>query len=464
MVIKRDGRAVPFNREKILSAIYRAAVACGGRDREEAERVTDDVVAMLEARSTHGSRQDGESRWEGEPRQDQKSRQRPESWPTVEEIQDLVEKALIERGHARVAKAYIVYRYEHALKRSGRESLTYAEENIPYKKLWEALSWATDHGCVRLADLSALVLAGRLPDLIAASDAFYEAELAAAAEKILARRDELRVVIIAGPSSSGKSTTTLKIKEALSAASIDTVPLTVDNYFFDLEFHPKVGDDYDFETPQALDLALIDEHLATLVDGRTVVVPRYNFKTGKREGTMGSLSLAPGQVLLIDSLHGLFPEMTRSVPEEMKFRLYIETLSQLKGGDGRYIRWADVRMLRRIVRDMQFRGYAPHATIRHWHLVRRAELRYIVPELRKAHALVNSFLPYELPIMKARVESHLAPLIAQLSGTSEHQDALDRALRVQALFEQIPAVRDENLVPARSLLREFIGGSSYAYH
>jgi len=441
MVIKRDGRAVPFDRGKISSAVYRAAVACGGRDRAEAERVTDDVVTMLRPA------RDGES------------------WPTVEEIQDLVEKALIERGHARVAKAYILYRYEHALKRSGRESLTYAEENIPYRKLWEALTWAVDHGCVTLADLSSLVLAGRLPDLVAASDAFYDAEIAAAAEKILARRDELRIVIIAGPSSSGKTTTTLKIREALGAAGISTVPLTVDNYFFDLDAHPKVGDDdYDFETPQALDLALINEHLEALVAGRTVLVPHYNFKTGKREGDSGPLALEKGQVLLIDSLHGLFPDMTRAVPEEMKFRLYIETLSQIKGGDGRFIRWADVRMLRRVVRDMQFRSYAPHATIRHWHLVRRSELRYIVPELRRAHALVNSFLPYELPLMKARVEAFLPPLIASLSASSEHRDALDRALRVQGLFAQLPAVQDEAIVPRHSLLREFIGGSGYTYH
>ncbi len=446
MVIKRDGRAVPFNREKIFSAVYRAAVACGGRDQAEAQRVTDDVLAMLAAREKRLTGPQGAT------------------WPTVEEIQDLVEKALIERGHARVAKAYIVYRYEHALKRSGRESLTYAEGNIPYRKLWEALAWATDHDCVRLTDLASLAAAGRLPDLVAASEAFYEAEIAAAVEKIVARRDELRVVIIAGPSSSGKTTTTIKVREALAAAGIQTIPLTVDNYFFDLEVHPKIGeDDYDFETPQALDLALISEHLAALVAGRTVVVPRYNFRTGKRDGETGPLALAPGQVLLIDSLHGLFPEMTGSVPEEMKFRLYIETLSQIKAGDGRFIRWADVRMLRRIVRDMQFRSYSPHATIRHWHLVRRAELRYIVPELRRAHALVNSFLPYELPIMKARVESHLPPLIAQLTGTVEHQDALDRAMRLQSLFSQIPAVRDESIVPPRSLLREFIGGSAYDY-
>ena len=440
-IIKRDGRAVPFLKEKITSAVYRAAVACGGRDKAEAELVTADVCAMLEAR------------------QDRKS------WPAVEEIQDLVEKALIERGHARTAKAYILYRYEHALKREGKASLTYSEENIPYRKLWEALSWATDHGCVTLSQLSHEIDSGRFMDLVAAADDFYERELEAAAEKMLSRRDDLKIVIIAGPSSSGKSTTTIKVKEKLAAAGITTLPLSVDNYFFDLEAHPKIGaDDYDFETPQALDLALIDQHLQALVGGAGVVVPRYDFKTGRRTGDSGTVRLAPDQVLLIDSLHGLFPGMTRSVPEDMKFRLYVETLSQVKAADGRYIRWADIRMLRRVVRDMQFRNYSPRATIRHWHLVRRAELRYIVPELRRAHALVNSFLAYELPIMKGRVEQHLGPLIEQFASDLETQDAHERAVRVKGLLEQVPPVRDESVIPDRSLLREFIGGSAYTYH
>jgi uridine kinase len=454
-IIKRDGRAVPFDRAKIASAVYRAAVACGGRDAEEAERVTDDVLALLSARQ----------RTAVKAARPEAARQSLDTVPTVEEVQDLVEKALIERGHARTAKAYIVYRYEHALKRAGRESLTYSEENIPYRKLWEALSWATDHDCVTLEQLSRIVEAGRFRELVEVADAFYERELEAAAEKMIARRDELRVVIIAGPSSSGKTTTTIKVREKLAAAGIPTVPITVDNYFFDLEMHPKVGeDDYDFETPQALDLPMINEHLAALVAGATVTVPRYDFKTGKRSGVVGPLSLPAGSVLLIDSLHGLYPGMTESVPEQAKFRLYIETLSQVKAADGRYIRWADVRMLRRVVRDMQFRNYTPRSTIRHWHLVRRAELRYIVPELRRAHALVNSYLPYELPVMKARVERHLEPLIAELSGDPDRLDALERAQRVQALFRQLPAVTDDSAVPDRSLLREFIGGSAYSYH
>jgi uridine kinase len=442
MIVKRDGRAVPFRREKIVSAVYRAAVACGGRDQGEAERVTDDALALLARRREKGS------------------------WPTVEEVQDLVEKALIERGHARTAKAYIVYRYEHALKRAGRESLTYSSENIPYRKLWEALSWAIDHGCVTLEQLSLLTAGGKYADLIRAADSFYENELEDAAEKIISRRDELKAVIIAGPSSSGKSTTTLKVREKLAAAGIPTVPLTVDNYFFDLTAHPKVGEnDYDFETPQALDLALINEHLSALAAGRSVEVPRYDFKSGRRVGSVGTVSLPRGSVLLLDSLHGLFPQMTESLPEESKFRLYVETLSQVKGSDGRYIRWADVRMLRRIVRDMQFRGYSPRSTIRHWPLVRRSEMRYIVPELRRAHALVNTFLPYELPVMKGRIQGALAPLIEEFrAGGDEQQEAFERAARVQALFDEIPAVTDESVIPGRSLLREFIGGSEYHYH
>jgi uridine kinase len=442
MIIKRDGREVPFTREKIVSAVYRAAIACGGRDQEEAERVTDDVLALLRRRDSRGT------------------------WPTVEEVQDLVEKALIERGHARTAKAYIVYRYEHALKRAGRESITYSSENIPYRKLWEALTWAIDHDCVTLSQLSALIDGGRLGELIVASDSFYDRELEEAAERIIARRDELRAVIVAGPSSSGKSTATLKIRDKLSAVGIPTVPLTVDNYFFDLPSHPRVGeDDYDFETPQALDLTLINEHLSALVAGRRVVVPHYDFKTGRRTGYGGEVSLPPGSVLLLDSLHGLFPEMTASLPEEAKFRLYVETLSQVRAADGRYIRWADVRMMRRIVRDMQFRGYSPRSTIRHWPLVRRAEMRYIVPELRRAHAVVNSYLPYELPVMKARIQADLVPLIEEFrAGGEDTQDAYERAGRIQSLFDQVPAVSDESVIPGRSLLREFIGGSEYRYH
>ena len=439
-IIKRDGRLVAFDREKITMAILQAAIAVGGRDRTAAERVTDDVIKRLEARED------------------------PQSYPSVEEVQDLVEKSLIERGHARTAKAYIVYRYEHALKRAGRQSLTYSSDAIPYRKLWEALAWGVDHRLVTLEDLRQAVEAGRYPQLVADSDAFYENELAEAGRAILERAGEVRIVIVAGPSSSGKTTTTIKVGEILARAGYRLVTLNVDHYFYDLESHPKdTTGDYDFETPQALDLELIRRHLDELLEGRKVAIPFYNFKTGRREGVSQEMRLAEREIILIDSLHGMFEGMTGHVPEEKKFKLYIETLSQLKGRDGRFIRWADVRMLRRMVRDMQFRSYNPRQTIAHWHYVRRSELRYIVARSKEANAIVNSFLPYELPIMKHRLGGHFPAFAEEFRSDVEREDAYERAVRVREIFEQIPAWSDESVVGKRALLREFIGGSEYSY-
>jgi uridine kinase len=439
-IVKRDGRVVPFDRDKITFAVLSAAVAVGGRDRATAERVTDDVIRLLEGRD------------------------RADSMPTVEEVQDLVEKALIERGHARTAKAYIVYRYEHALKRAGKRSLTYSADNIPYEKLWEALSWAVDHGCVSLAQIAASVREGRYRELVRDSEGFYRQELDRALERAQDRLDSLRLLVVAGPSSSGKTTTTIKMEERLKAGGRRLVPINIDNFFLDLVEHPRdIRGDYDFETPQALDMVLIGETLQRLLAGQRVELPFYNFKTGRREGTSGELRLAPEEILLIDSLHGLYPEMTESVPAENKFKLYIETLAQVKDSSGQFVRWADIRLLRRMVRDMQFRNYSPRQTVQHWHFVRRSELRYIVPRLREAEAIVNSFLPFELPIMKHRLGSLFPGFIEEFAADPERSDALDRTRRVQALFQELPAWSDEGVVPGDSLLREFIGGSVYRY-
>lgn len=208
---------------------------------------------------------------------------------------------------------------------------------------------------------------------------------------------------------------------------------------------------------------MINHDLNRLLAGERIEIPFYNFKTGKREGSSGELALGAKEILLIDSLHGLFPEMTGNIPAEKKFKLYIETLSQVKDKSQRFIRWADIRLLRRMMRDMQFRSYSPRDTIRHWHFVRRSELRYIVPRLREADATVNSFLPYELPIMKQRLGKFFPDFISEFAGDGERADAYERACRVQAIFEEIPSWKDDSLVPADSLLREFIGGSSYTY-
>jgi uridine kinase len=439
-IIKRDGRVVPFNREKITMAVLQAAIAVGGRDRPTAERVTDDVVRILESKYTKGN------------------------YPTVEEVQDLVEKCLIERGHAKTAKAYIIYRYEHTLKRLERRNLTYSSENIPYQKLWQALSWGVDHSCIFLRQIAERIKQNTFRELVEASEKFYQGEILDAVELILERIDDLRIIIVAGPSSSGKTTTTIKVGDILKERGYKLVTLNVDNYYFDLKDQPKdpIGD-YDYETPQAIDLTQINRHLNALVDGKTVEVPYYNFKTGNREGVSGELSLGEREILLIDSLHGLYDDMMKGIPDELKFKLYIETLSQLKDRNGLFIRWADIRLLRRMVRDMQYRNYSPKQTITHWHYVRRSELRYIISRLKTAHFVVNSFFPYELPIMKHRLGHLFDDFIKEFDGNVDREDALRRAKRVLAMFEEFPTWEDESVVPARSALREFIGGSEYSY-
>ncbi len=440
-VVKRTGAIVPFKRERITSAIYRAAVAVGGRDRSIAEGLTDQVVAILE---------------ESTP---------PGHIPTVEEIQDIVEKVLIENGHAKVAKAYILYRYEQSRRRRKKIAKSHRDSgNIPYRKIWEVLSWAVDHDVNTVEGLNARIAQGEFPEIVRQSDSAYEEDLATAAEMIMERGDDLKMVIIAGPSSSGKTTTTAKLSDQLRKMGLSLMALNVDNYFFDLELHPKDEfGDYDFETPQALDLELINDHLVRLIAGEEVWVPRYDFKTGKRRDNATPMQVGPEEIILIDSLHGLFPDMTQGVADEGKFKVYIETLLQMKGPDGKFVRWTDLRLMRRMERDATHRAYDRRRTLEHWHYVRGSELRHIIPQVNTADYIVNSALPYELPIMRARLIAYFEKWKEEYKNDLLRVDAFIRAKRVYELLNSVTPVEDDSAIPPTSLFREFIGGSCYEY-
>jgi uridine kinase len=240
--------------------------------------------------------------------------------------------------------------------------------------------------------------------------------------------------------------------------------LTVDNYFFDLALHPKdEHGDYDFETPQALDLSLINEHLRRLIAGESVRVPFYDFKTGKRTNDRITMRVGSDEVILIDSLHGLYEEMTQGIANDLKFRLYLEPLLQMKDTEGSYVRWTDLRLMRRMVRDAQYRAYDPQRTLEHWHYVRTSEKRNILPYVSTADTVVNTGLPYELPVMRTRLLDHFERWVDQYQADPLRTDAFERAARVARLLSTVMPVADESAIPPDSLLREFIGGSCYTY-
>ncbi len=441
-VIKRNGAKVPFTPQRITNAIYRAAVAVGGRDRELAEQLTKQVIDQLE-RNLPG-----------------------DHIPTVEEIQDAAEKVLIEKGHVRVAKAFILYRDERARMRRQRELQTIRpSENIPWAKIWQVLDWAASHDLHTVEKYNQRLAEGSLQQITSESEIFYEEDIKLAAEKIRERRDEVKIVLISGPSSSGKTTTTIKIGQILKGHGISLVALNVDNYFFNLDQHPidEFGD-YDYETPQALDLQLINEHLERLIKGEKVMLPIYDFKTGQRSSKQIPMQIGKNDVILIDSLHGLYPPMTQNINDENKFKLYLEPLLQMKDAQGNYIRWTDIRLMRRMLRDQAFRSYDPEKTLTHWHYVRTSEMRNIIPNHIHADFIINSGMPYEISIYKAKLQSYFQQWVKKFEGDPVREDAYQRSCRINNLLNEITTIEDDSFVPSDSVIREFIGGSSLDYH
>ena len=438
-VVKRSGETVPFNQDRITNAIYRAAVSVGGRDRERAENLSEQVVKLL-----------GETT-------------PPDQIPTVEDIQDIVEKVLIENGHARVAKHYILYRNERARRRNERKAKAIRpSENVPWAKIWRVLDWSVSHGVHTIQAFNERVNRGELCDIIVEAEAAYNEDVEYAVDLIARRGDNLKMVIITGPSSSGKTTTTNKVAERLERLGMNLVTLNVDNYFFDLEMHPKDEfGDYDFETPQALDLPLINEHLKQLIAGEQVMVPYYDFKTSKRHDDQTPMRIEAEDVILIDSLHGLYQDMTVGIDPEMQFKLYLEPLLQMKDDRGKFVRWTDIRLIRRMLRDAAHRAYDPTKTLLHWHYVRSSEMRNIIPYIGTTDYVINSSYPYELSIYRPKMLDQFAGWVKDYKDDPLRQDAYMRAARVYRILQQVVPVEDDSVVPADSLLREFIGGGIY---
>lgn len=317
----------------------------------------------------------------------------------------------------------------------------------------EHLEWMELMGIEDVAALNDAIGAGRLREIILVAEALHEKRVAELAARIAGRRPTARVVLIAGPSSSGKTTFAKRLAVQLLAAGVRPIAVGLDDYFVDRDRTPlDENGKPDFEALEAVDLPLFNQQLLELLAGEEVLLPEYNFQTGKREPGR-KLRLSPDHVILVEGIHGLNPQLVPNLPEEQAFRIYISALTQLNLDYHNRVSTTDTRLLRRIVRDAQFRGYSAYQTISNWELVRRGERRHIYPYQDNADEFVNSALLYELAVLKPFVE----PLLLQIkpSQTMEYIEAT----RLLAFLSWFTA-GEPALVPEISILREFIGGSA----
>lgn len=311
--------------------------------------------------------------------------------------------------------------------------------------------WLEALGIQSVGALDDAIQDGRISEVILVSEALHAQQISNIATAIRDRKEEVRVILIAGPSSSGKTTFSKRLAIQLLSEGISPFALEMDNYFVDREATPKdENGDYDFENLDALNRSLLNEHIRRLTAGERVRMRRYNFKTGINEPG-DEVQLAPGQMIILEGIHGLNPKLLESMPTEQAFRIYVSCLTQLNLDRHNRISTTDTRELRRILRDATDRGYSAQQTIANWENVRRGEKRHIFPYQENANVMFNSALAYELTALKPLVE----PLLRQVPyGTMEYIEA-KRLLKFLQWFLPI----DSEFIPDNSILREFIGGS-----
>ncbi len=311
--------------------------------------------------------------------------------------------------------------------------------------------WLSKLGIENVGALNNAIQGGRSDQVVLVSEAFHENNLARIANQVVSQLDRSRIVLIAGPSSAGKTTTARRLTVQLLALGVSPFPLELDNYFLERDKTP-LGEDGkpDFESIDALDLPLLAGHLQGLIGGKEVQLPRYNFKTGLRED--GELiRLRDGQPLILEGIHGLDPRLIPANLTGEAFRIYVSALTQLNLDRHNRVSTTDTRLIRRIVRDARERGYTAAQTIARWESVRRGEKRHIFPFQENANVMFNSALAYELAALKPFAE----PLLRQVQyGTPEYIEAK----RLLAFLEWFLPL-DTSVVPGTSIMREFIGGS-----
>lgn len=357
------------------------------------------------------------------------------------------------------AKIFSLEKYEHGFilrypDNLDPDVLQSFEKN---KKLLNALK--EYEGIYKVLGLSTLysynkALKNNAKDVVLLSESLHEKKIASLADKIV-KRENIKVVLIAGPSSSGKTTFAGKLSTALRLDGIRPVTISVDNYFVERENNPKDEfGNYDFEDIEAIDLELFNRDLAALINGEEVIIPEFNFTTGTKSWKEErKLQIDKDQVLIIEGIHCLNDRLTYLIDPSQKYKIYISDLTVLNIDYFNRISTTDTRLLRRLVRDNTFRGYSPEHTLKGWYSVRRGEKKHIFPYQETADFMFNSSIIYELSVLK----THAIPLLEQIPNTIPEYSEAKRLISMLKYFGDI----DEDLIPNNSLIREFIGGSIY---
>ena len=343
-----------------------------------------------------------------------------------------------------------------------RTDPTKLEELVPQDKMFEVFSeytrWVDVIGVANIGSLNARILEGGGSDLIRIAEALHEKALGNLADRIYERHRDggARIVLISGPSSSGKTTFAKRLGIQLSILGMRPVLVSLDDYFVDREKTPLDEDgEYDYEALEAIDVGRFNDDLAALLAGREVGMPRYNFITGKSEPNHRTLRMDERSVLLIEGIHGLNPRLTPQIDAAMKFKVYVSALTSIAMDDLNRIATTDNRLIRRIVRDHRTRGNSATATLRRWESVRRGEDKHIFPNQEQADVMFNSSLFYELAVLKDCVW----PLLREVPDTEPEFGEARRLLKFLDHFTSL----DGKEIPPTSILREFIGGSSFEY-
>lgn len=332
----------------------------------------------------------------------------------------------------------------------------YNQERL-YEIFNEAERWGQILELSKISQLNNLIAKNDISDIIKISEALHEKKIAAIADKIDRSRQDKRLIFVAGPSSSGKTTFMKRLYIQLRVLGHRVISISLDNYFKDRdELAQEQGDNLNYEVLEALDLKLLNDHLTRLIDGKSIVPPVYDFISGKKAPSKTEISSDPNTLFIIEGIHGINPGLAESIDEQYKFKIYLSALTHLNFDDTNRIPTHDTRLIRRIVRDAKYRGYSAADTIKMWKKVVEGEKQYIFRFQGEADIMFNSSLAYEICALKQPAEIALK----QVDSDNQSHPESERLLNILAYFLPI----DIKEIPPTSILREFIGESSFRYH